>query len=262
MAPFTPPATDLRQAFGLAQQGEIVALVGGGGKSSLLFALGRELAAAGSRVLGTTTTRMGRDQLEQAPAVCLLSDLPRLPHHLQEAGFCLLAGELGPDKISGVPLSLPAELLAQGMADVVIVEADGAKLLPIKAPQSHEPVLPQGLTLLIPVAGIDALDGPIASVAHRPELVSRLTGRSMDQPLQPEDVALLLTHPQGGLKDAPATGRIIPFINKVETEAEMARAERIARLAADHSRVQRVVVGAALHENVVRLVVEGREAGP
>src|SRR5690606_20546984 len=166
------------------------------------------------------------------------------------------------DKISGVPPSLPVELLAQGIVDIVIVEADGAKLLPIKAPQSHEPVLPQGLTLLIPVAGIDALDDPIASVAHRPELVSRLTGSSMDQPLQPEDVALLLTHPQAGHKDAPATGRIIPFINKVETESEMARAERIARLAADHSRVQRVVVGADLHENVVRLVVEGREAGP
>jgi probable selenium-dependent hydroxylase accessory protein YqeC len=122
--------------------------------------------------------------------------------------------------------------------------------------------LPEGTTLQVPVAGIDALDGPIARVAHRPQLVSQLTGRGMGEHLRPQDVALLLTHTQGGLKDAPATARVIPFINKVETEAELAAAEQIARLAAAHRRVQRVVVGAALHEDVVRLVVEGRETGP
>ncbi|MCP4428065.1 MAG: putative selenium-dependent hydroxylase accessory protein YqeC, partial [Chloroflexi bacterium] len=144
--------------------------------------------------------------------------------------------------------------------DFVLVEADGSRMRPIKAPASHEPVIPPGTTLVAPTMGIDALDGRIADVAHRSELVCSIIGNhcSANSYLTAEDAATLLTHPQGGLKGAPESARVIPFINKVETAVQLAAARQIAfhilRIMDDASRIPQVVIGAAKSDHPVREV--------
>lgn len=245
----------LSEALGLRQSGELLALVGGGGKTSLLFALGRELAASGRHVVGTTTTRIASAEVLGAPAHCLLDELQQLPALLHQSGFCMVVGSVGHDKAKNVPLTLPGQLLVSEGVDHVLVEADGAKMLPVKAPASHEPAIPPETTLLVTVVGIDALEGPIARVAHRPGLVCTLTGRAAHERLRVQDLARLLTHPDGGLKNAPAGARVVAFINKVETAAQLAQAERIAALAMQSGRLERVLVGAARSERPVRRIV-------
>lgn len=232
-----------------------MAFVGGGGKTSLLFALGRELAA-GKRAVATTTTRMAAAEVKGAPAYCLLQDLAQLGEQLNKTRFCLVVGGLGREKAQSVPPALPARLLSRDDVDVVLVEADGARQLPVKAPAAHEPLIPPETTLLVPVVGIDALSAPLQDVAHRPRLVAELTGRRPEETLSPQDVALLLTHPKGGLKSAPAAARIVPFINKVETEEQLAQAAQIARRAAAHPRINRVLTGAAKADAPLRTVHE------
>ncbi len=244
---------NLPEAFGFADTPELVAIVGGGGKTSLLFALARALGAG---VVASTTTRIFQAQIRQSPAVTYADDLSPLEGQLQQYGMTLVVGRVEGEKAFGLSPKEVAALWQRPFVHHVLVEADGSRMRPIKAPADHEPVIPPESTLVIPVVGIDALAQPISVVAHRPERVCELTGLSPDDHLTPEAIAHLLTHPVGGLKNVPETARVIPLINKVESEAELVAARQIARqvLIRSHGRIPRVVIGAVQKVPPVREV--------
>jgi len=234
----------LVSAFGLDRSGQLVAIVGGGGKSSLMFSLAHALSG---RVITTTTTRIFAGQMDRAPAVC---DYPSpkmevcLAAGLEQFGHCLLIGVIQGEKATGVPVDLPGRLLARADVEYVLVEADGSRMKPSKAPADHEPVIPPEANLVIPVAGIDAVGGRLVDVAHRPERVAALTGLGVNEPMSPAALATLLSHPAAGLKNVPAGARVIPLINKVETPSQLSAARQIARMVLSQEQVERVIIGA------------------
>jgi len=239
---------------------EVVALVGAGGKSTLMFRLAAELAAAGRRVVTTMTTKLCVHQVEQAPAWVKAEDeealLACLPGLLAQHGHVLLAGGAlaEEEKLQGVDAELVDRLAAQGIADVLLVEADGSRRLPFKAPAAHEPVIPASATLVVPVVGLDVLGQPLDSGhVHRPERVAALVEASLGEAVTPAMVARVLAHPAGGAKGLPDMARLVPFLNKV-TDETMAPAQEIAKLLLAHSRVEGVVLGAALEADPVREV--------
>ena len=234
---------DIVEALGLAPSGEIAAIVGGGGKSSLMFALAERLPGRG---VMTTTTRIFAEQMSLAAEVCTLDDANWRARLDGFASSLLVVGRVEGERAMGVPPELPAEMLAHARIDWVIVEADGSRMLPVKAPASHEPVVPIGTTLLVPVAGIDALSKPIAEIAHRPERVCAITGLAEVDRLTPAALANLLTSPVGGLKNAPSAGRAAVLINKVESEGELALARETADAILRAPSVERVAIGALL----------------
>lgn len=250
----------LPAALDIGERPELAAFVGGGGKTSLMFAL--TAALPGGTIL-TTTTRIFAAQMKQSPAVVYAGDLSRLDDLLAAYGRCFVVGRVEGDKALGVDPNLPARLLARPDVDAVLVEADGSRMRPVKAPAAHEPVIPPGATLVVPVAGIDALAGPVDVVGHRPELIRRMTNEAVgvsEQPmiidgrLTPAGLARVLTHPLGGLKGVPAAARVIPFINKVETTVQLAAAREAAALMLREPRASRVVLGALQAANPVREV--------
>jgi molybdenum cofactor cytidylyltransferase len=254
---------DLITAFNLdtTESSQLVAIVGGGGKSSLMFALAEALPG---RVVTTTTTRVFAAQMKLAPAVCYADDLSLLGDYLAQFGTALVVGAVGAgkdrEKALGVPPELPGQLLARSDVDFVLVEADGSRMRPIKAPAAHEPVIPPETTLVVPAMGIDALDGRIADMAHRPERVVSLIhhAASVNDRLTAEDAALLLTHSQGGMKGVPDGAQVIPLINKVETPEQLATARQIAhhilRMTHDASRIPQVVIASLKSDPPIREV--------
>jgi molybdenum cofactor cytidylyltransferase len=231
----------LVEAFDLPAPPGLVAIVGGGGKSSLMFALARQLRG---RVVMTTTTRIFAAQLELAENVCTADD-PMLAAHLQAGDTnWMVVGRVAGDRAGGVAATLPGELLAHASVSWVVVEADGSRMLPVKAPAEHEPVIPPETTLLVVVAGIDALGGPIEDVAHRPDRVCAVTGLSADECLTPGSLARLLTSREGGLKNAPPSSRVVVLLNKVEKAADWEAARETARRAIREPGIDRVVIGA------------------
>jgi molybdenum cofactor cytidylyltransferase len=231
------------EALGLAPSGELIAIVGGGGKSSLMFALARQLMGRG---VMTTTTRIFSEQMSGAAEVCTLDDANwRSRLDAFESGLLVVGGVDG-ERATGVRPELPAEMLAHPRVDWVVVEADGSRMLPVKAPAPHEPVIPIGTTLLVPVVGIDALSKPIAEIAHRPERLSVIAGLSVEDTLTPAALARLITSPEGGMKGAASAGRTAVVINKVETASELAAAREVAGPILRDSTVERVAVGALL----------------
>ncbi len=234
----------------------LVSLVGGGGKTSLMIALAQALVANGRAAIVTTTTRIFTSQLALAPVA--LTEEEASPRRLQETlaqhGWCMVVGRLNGEKAQGVAVERPAQWLAQPGVDVVLVEADGSRMRPFKVPADHEPVVPPETTLLIPVVGVQAVNGRIATAAHRPERVVSLA-QSLKPPgvrsvtlnsrLTTTLIAQLLTHPQGGLKDAPAAARVIPFVNQIETAVHFKQARQIAALALRSPAVSSVLLGTA-----------------
>jgi molybdenum cofactor cytidylyltransferase len=241
----------LSHALGVGSK-EVIALSGGGGKTTLMFRLAVELAASGQRVVTTMTTRIFVSQMAQAPHTLVLHGegalLAKLPEALTEHNHVLIAGStmVEQDKVQGLPPEFLDRIAAQPSVDVVIVEADGSRRLPFKAPAQHEPVIPSSATILVPVVGLDIVGKPlIAGQVHRPEVVAALSRAALGDPVTPEMIAAVLAHPEGGAKGLPSGARLVPFLNKVEDEATLAAARQIARLLLAHSLVSRVIIGAA-----------------
>lgn len=231
----------LTRALGLEQPPGVVAIVGGGGKSSLMFALAGALPG---RTVMTTTTRIFAAQMDLAEDVCTLADADWRQRLDAFDESLLVVGRVEGDRAVGVSRELPAELCGRAGIDWVLVEADGSRMRPVKAPAAHEPVIPGATGLLVVVAGIDALSGPICEVAHRPERVGAITGLAPEQALTPDALARLLTSPEGGLKDAPPAARVAVLINKVESPAQSDAARSVARGILREPRVERVAIGA------------------
>lgn len=271
MSQFTLPT-----ALNLQPRGELIAFVGGGGKTSLLFGLGAVLP--GRRIL-STTTRIFAAQMSRVQAVIFFtaegakSAEVEIREALNQFGNCLVVGAVEGEKARGVPPELPGRWLARPDVDFVLVEADGSRMRPIKAPGAHEPVIPPETTLVVPVVGIDALDGRFSQVTHRPEVAQELLQYSVisDQ-LSVENVAGLIAHPQGGLKNVPDGARVVPFINKVETAVQLTAARQIAQKLLHTPRIERVVIGATktaapvreVHQRVSAVILaagQGRRMG-
>ena len=94
--------TVLANLLGLADR-ELISLVGGGGKSTMLFSLGDELSSAGNRVILTTTTKMGRDQTVVVEKVCWSADTDCVTDSLDQPGPVMLVAGGDDHKVTGPP---------------------------------------------------------------------------------------------------------------------------------------------------------------
>ncbi len=230
-------SVSLADRIGIAER-ELISIVGAGGKSTILFALGRDLSAPSLRIILTTTTMMAADQITEPTC---WSDDPIEVEKVLEPGVPLfvVTAEV-PGKATGPTPDAVSRLFLDTNADFVIVEADGARSMSIKAPADHEPVIPRLSTMVIVVSAIDAIGRPISEVAHRPDLVANLAGVHVDDPLTITDAARVLLHGDGGLKDIPGPTRVVMAITKV-TPATEAAADELATILAEHPRIDRVV---------------------
>jgi len=206
--------------------GAVIAIVGGGGKTSALFTLAAEL---GPEVLLTTTTHIADPRLEPGrvfdamflePALAA-PPLPGAPRPwAQGAGPCgrvVLAAEDGPGsgKLQGLHPAWVDDLARTW--PFIVVEADGSRHRPVKAPAPHEPVLPNATTLVLGVIGLDCLDQPMdARVVHRPERFGPVTGCAPGAPIRLEHLAALCRAPEGLFKGAPAGARRVLLLNKAD----------------------------------------------
>lgn len=103
----------------------------------------------------------------------------------------ILAGEeYTEDKIKGLSEAVFEEV--KNYFDVVLVEADGAKKLPLKVPDIYEPVIPKDVTDILVFGGAKALNRPIKDVCHRLKLCCKILGKSEEEILQVQDMAKLL----------------------------------------------------------------------
>ena len=215
----------LVRALGI-KRGDIVSLVGGGGKTTTMYHVADELVKSGLKVIVTTTTHIFPPD-ESYP--CLLTrDINELKEALKENSLIVLADRIGKVKLEGIDPLWVKDLIK--IADVILIEADGSRNLPFKAPDDHEPVVPPSSTIVIPVVGTDAVNKPLTEEwVHRPHKVSEITGMRSGELITPVIIAKALLHPMGGMKGVPEGADFIPLINKADSRDEQNIAMEISR---------------------------------
>ncbi len=159
------------------------ALIGSGGKTTLLYLLARILS--GKNILCTTTKIYRPSEFP----VFTGKNLTEIAQALRNTPAVCVGTEVSDRKL-GTPLC-PLDSLRE-MCDHLIVEADGSRKLPLKAHLPHEPVIPPGCDKTILVAGLQGLGLSIAEAAHRPERFAELCGKSISDHVTPEDVATVI----------------------------------------------------------------------
>lgn len=255
----------LTDALGV-QRGDVVSFVGAGGKTTAIVRLGYELMQDGWRVLASTTTRIGEDQLSLFPhAVRWRSSLLRgdreLAGLLDEHRFIFVYQDIRGSKAQGLPEETVSRLIDEMNADILLIEADGARRLPLKAPHPHEPAIPLDTTVVVGVAGLDAIGQPLQDVLYNPEPVLERYGFKPDAPTQPAWVAQIMRDETLGLKNVPESARVVTLLNKAdESTLVYARGRRAAQIILRKPGVSSVAVGAVQREKDPIFEVQQRVA--
>jgi probable selenium-dependent hydroxylase accessory protein YqeC len=214
----------------------VTAFVGGGGKTTAIARLARELSANG-RVLVATTTRVYPPELP----ILIDPDKDALREAFRRHAIVAVGSACG-EKL-GPPENLPALCV---LSDYALIEADGSKGLPLKAPAAHEPVIPESARMVVALAGVDGIGRPISAV-HRSELYAALVEKPLDALVTPEDVAKALLHPDGQRKGVSCPWRVL--LNKADD------GERLALARVTAARIAGITVIASLKSEPIFLEV-------
>ncbi len=201
------------------QYGERVAIVGAGGKTTVLFQLARELTERGLKVLSTTTTRMAADERHNAPVAVTWAHQATLPELLNKHRHVLLYNRIEGEKLRGFsPGWVDAHLAAPSGWDVLLIEADGARRLSFKGPYKHEPAIPADITLVIAVVGASVLGKPLnADYVYGAERIRQTFKLRPDTPVTPELLSATIIHPNLGRKNTSARSRLAVILNQAES---------------------------------------------
>lgn len=249
----------LAKAFQLKDR-EVISLVGGGGKTTLMFSWGRELANRRRGVILTTTTKIWEPEPSPDFIPLLSSDFIPLREQIARnlsTHPCLLIARsrLPAGKWEGLPAGWVEEIMKIPGVTCMLVEADGAKGHSLKAPREGEPVVPLNTTLLVPVVGIDALGCPLdENHVFRWKLAVEILQESEGIILNERMIALLLA---ATLKGSPEGVRVIPFINKIDSTNDLERGRKLGRALLDipGQEIGRVVLGQAQKPPSVKEVI-------
>lgn len=233
------------QALDVAR-GDVVAFIGAGGKTSLMVALGYELAERGWRVLATTTTSLASGQLDLFPCVMAASADPRsISQALTENQFVLLHEQIRGGRVYGPPAEWTRQLLDSVDSDILLVEADEAAGMPFKAPFADEPQVPPETSLVISLASLSALGKPLdGEHVYNPAAMIERYGFVENSPVKSPWLAQVLRDEALGLRGVPAKARVIVFLNQTPERGFMrGRARMIARLSLKSERIKAVALG-------------------
>lgn len=216
-----------------------ICLVGGGGKTTVMYELAAAWAACGRKVLVLTSTHI------LCPADgSFAADVPAVQNLWQQRRYAVIGTpELTTGKLTAPPQDLYEALQLQ--ADVILCEADGSRHHPCKVPAEYEPVLLPDSDIVLAVTGMDALGRPLAQACQRPQLAAELLGCSLDSVIDVQMLTALLLSEQGSRKNVGTRAYYI-VLNKCDLLK-----------AAQQEEMLRLLVGAGMDEHRIWLRERG-----
>lgn len=199
-----------------------ICLVGGGGKTTVMYELAAAWAACGRKVLVLTSTHI----LQPADG-SFAADVPAVQNLWQQGRYAVIGTpELSTGKLTAPPQELYEALQLQ--AGVILCEADGSRHHPCKVPAEYEPVLLPDSDIVLAVAGMDALGHSLAQACQRPQPAAALFGCSLDSVIDEQMLAALLLSEQGSCKNV-GTRTYYIVLNKCDL-IKAAQQEEMRRL--------------------------------
>lgn len=201
----------------------VVSVVGAGGKTTVIRRLQGECLQEHIGHVVTTTTHM---QYERTESFLSEGALERVMELAGRLGTVWLGKPVSEEKMKGPSVELLREIYERGLW--LLVEADGARRLPVKAPEEHEPVIVPFSTDVICVYGMDAVGCPIGEVCCRVDRVTDILGKTPTNFLEAVDIARLAASDAGGRKAVTENMRYAVILNKADTTERLKEAAKIA----------------------------------
>ncbi|WP_449240999.1 selenium cofactor biosynthesis protein YqeC [Desulfoscipio gibsoniae] len=239
----------IREAVGV-KRGDVVVVVGGGGKTTIIEKMAEELLAAGGKVIITTTTKIFAPT-NGGPHLLVLTDkdevfIDTIERSFNEYGLIYVGKDINREnKLLGISAPEVRALHGLSAPDYLLIEGDGSKGRPFKAPRVNEPVVPEIATVVIVVVGVDCIGKALVEkYFYAIDQIKSLTGLEYGEVVNEETIVDIMLHPLGYKKSAPINARWIPFINKVESQTDEIKAKKTAKLLISRG-VEKVVIGAA-----------------
>src|SRR5688572_20497675 len=138
-----------------------ISLVGAGGKTTALFQLAREFLGTKYKIVFmTASTHLGEWQISNADHHVIYKDIATLSVELKDRnGIVLITGEIEANKTNPLDINILGWLRESSLEWNIplLIEADGARERPLKAPASHEPPIPEFSDIVIHVSGLGAI---------------------------------------------------------------------------------------------------------
>lgn len=199
-----------------------VGILGGGGKTALLHALGDELSSHYDKVMLSSLTKAGISHEHPVHFFSDFSDETQRESLLKINPLYIMESQESDHKLVGLN---PDQLLQlHENADLTLFECDGARKKPIKAHQPYDPVVPYFATHAVIVVGADAVGAKIDSkLVHRPELFRELWDVNANHVLDATFITRVLTSEYGYLQKVPQDVKLAYFVNKADAYPDEAR---------------------------------------
>jgi probable selenium-dependent hydroxylase accessory protein YqeC len=208
----------------LEERDHVISIVGAGGKSTLMDTLAKIYANKGKKVVVTTTTHIGKPK--QHPVAYNTCDLKQLFQKRQ----IVVAGE----DASEYKLRASQQMGItdyQASADIVLIEADGAKHFPSKVPIETEPVIVSESDIVIGVMGMDAIGITLKEGCFRLERAMEVLKTDAQHVMTVADAAAILSSDWGTRKNVENKDYYI-VLNKCDNQIRRRYAEEIKELLA------------------------------
>lgn len=228
------------------EERELISLVGAGGKTTTMFALAKELKAIGKNVLVTTTTAIYQPTTDQCDNIIIGDVLPM--DKLVEYNFPVIVvfgSKVNSEgKLLGIDTSYIDKIFQKNIFDFILVESDGSKRKPIKAPSQHEPVIPKLSTKVIGLIGMDSLGKKINDESvHRPEIFCSLTNSNLNDRIDEEKIYKLIKSENGLFKSIPIRSKKYLIFNKVDGDRDIVAVEEIKkRVLVDNLEMSKIII--------------------
>jgi probable selenium-dependent hydroxylase accessory protein YqeC len=230
---------------------QCVSIMGAGGKSTLMNRLADELIVLGRTVVLSSTTNYHRPEALQSDQILLTRGAPDWPEQLRVLAqrwnrLLVLHHDLGGAMVRGIDIAAVQIIQEQIPDAIVILKTDGARKRWFKAPNQSEPVIPPWSQLCITVVNCEILGRPLSEgLVHRPERVAELTGLRPGDPITPQAVGSVLSHPDTYVAKIPSGARRVIYISHVRSPESVAQARAIAACL-DRTAIDDVVAGDTL----------------
>lgn len=201
---------------------EVISLTGGGGKTTVIRRLQKECTERSVFHAVSTTTHM---QYEKNESFLGIPSLESFLEIYKRTGTVWMGIPVSEEKMKGMPEEFLHQVMETGAW--LLLEADGAKCLPVKAPEVHEPVILPESTRVCQVYGLDALDHPIEERCFRSYKVAEILGKRESDLLTERDLAVLAASLLGGRKSVGDRPYDV-ILNKADTQEKRERAMEAA----------------------------------
>ena len=216
------------------RRGDAVAIVGSGGKATLMYRLAGEAVDRGYAVITTSTTHLHPPTSKQTRGFYVTEETPDwaaiVPRELKtRRHVTVLGARPRPDKLKGLDADELDRLRKVCSPDLLLMKADGARARLFKAPGDHEPVVPEGTTQGVVVASLKSVGIPLDErQVHRPERVGGLTGLEGGEPVTPEVIAGVVSHPDAYRRAFPESVPLALYLSCADDGENLNLARRIA----------------------------------